>query len=71
LTTSLPGIKWLNRINNVDDAINNVMNCNEPTEPANKHYTGQRAKCYAWLANMKVGLRLNSDGFDEDFEALA
>jgi hypothetical protein len=61
----------LKSVNNVNDAINNVMNCNEPAEPADKHYTGQREEFYAWLTNMKVGSRLIRYGFDEGFEALA
>jgi hypothetical protein len=58
-------------VNNVNDAINNVLKCNEPAEPADKHYAGQREEFYAWLTNMKVGSRLIRYGCDEDFKALA
>jgi hypothetical protein len=58
-------------VNDVNDAINDVMRCNEPAEPADKHYSGQRQEFYAWLTNMKVGSRLIRYGYDEDYKALA
>jgi hypothetical protein len=45
-------------INNIDRAVKRVMSCNEPADPADRHYLGQRAEFYSWLFNMKVGSRL-------------
>jgi hypothetical protein len=45
-------------INNIDRAVKRVMSCNEPADPADRHYLGQRAEFYSWLLNMKVGSRL-------------
>jgi hypothetical protein len=45
-------------INNIDRAVKRVMSCNEPADPADRHYLGQRAEFYSWLLDMKVGSRL-------------
>jgi hypothetical protein len=60
----------VDRIKRIDAAINDVMSCNEPAEPIDKNYDGQRQEFYNWLANMKVGSRLIRYGCDEAFKAL-
>jgi hypothetical protein len=57
-------------VKNIDGAIQKVMSCNEPADPADRHYVGQRAEFYAWLANMEVGSRLIRYGCDEEFRPL-
>jgi hypothetical protein len=61
----------VSHIKQLDATINDVMSCNEPAEPADRNYDGQREEFYEWLANMKVGLRLIRYGCDEAFKALA
>ena len=45
-------------VDDVDGAVKSVMSCDEPADPADRHYLGQRAEFYSWLLNMKVGSRL-------------
>jgi hypothetical protein len=45
-------------VDNVDGTVKRVMSCDEPADPADRHYLGQRAEFYSWLLNMKVGSRL-------------
>jgi hypothetical protein len=42
----------------LDTALTGVLSCNEPAEPADRHYIGQRREFYSWLLNMKVGSRM-------------
>jgi hypothetical protein len=60
---------WVTPVNHIGATIAKVMDYNEPAEPADKQYLGQREEFYAWLTNMKVGSRLIRHGCDEEFAA--
>jgi hypothetical protein len=62
---------WVTHVKHSDAAIAKVMDCNEPAEPVDRNYNGQREEFYAWLTNMKVGSRLIRYGCDEEFGPLA
>jgi hypothetical protein len=55
---------WVTPVKHRDAAVAKVLDCNEPAEPVDLNYDGQRGEFYVWLATMKVGSRLIRYGCD-------
>jgi hypothetical protein len=62
---------WVTSVKHNDAAVAKVMDCNEPAEPVDRNYIGQREEFYAWLATMKIGSRLIRYGCDSERGPLA
>jgi hypothetical protein len=58
-------------VKNVEDAVDDALNCNALALLSESFRLRQRQEFYAWLLNMKIGSRLIRYGCDENFGPLA
>jgi hypothetical protein len=57
-------------VKNVQDAVDDALNCNKQARLSESFRLRQRQEFYAWLLNMKIGSRVIRYGCDEEFRPL-